>query len=155
MLVRHVEEDGFYIDIAVHPICFLFRHSLELHLKQIVWDGRCLLGEEGRIQQLCKTHNLENLWVETEKIMLAVWSDIPPPEEILLLRQIIGWFQECDASSQSFRYPFNKDLASPLAGKSHINISTLTSAMKDANFFLEGVSGALSDYLSTQRSMWE
>lgn len=154
MLGNHIEEDGFYIDIAVHPICYLYRHSLELHLKQIVWDGRCLLGEEARIQQICNTHGLKPLWDETEKIMLSVWSDLPIPEEVFLLRQIVEWFQDCDPSSQSFRYPFNKKFQSSLSDKTHINLTTLKDAMKVANVFLNGVSGLLSEYMSEQRSLW-
>lgn len=154
MLVRHLNEDGFYIDVGVHPICFLFRHSLELQFKQIVWDGRQLIGEDGRIEQLCSSHSLKPLWSEIEVIMNLVWPNIPFPDEALLIREVVTWFHEADPGSFAFRYPFDKKLQASLSDVRHINLTTLAEAMEASLQFLDGVAGAVSDYLSMQQSAW-
>ncbi len=154
MLARHLNEDGFYIDIGVHPICFLYRHSIELQFKQIVWDGRQLIGEDARIEQLCRSHALTPLWSEIEAIMNQVWPDLPLPDEALLVREVVSWFHEADPGSFAFRYPFDKNLQVSLSEFRHINLSTLVEAMEDSRQFLSGVAGALNEYLSVQRSAW-
>ncbi|MEQ1749550.1 MAG: hypothetical protein ABL974_09025, partial [Prosthecobacter sp.] len=135
MLARHLNEDGFYIDIGVHPICFLYRHSLELQFKQIVWDGRQLIGEDARIEQLCRSHALTPLWSEIEAIMNQVWPDLPFPDEALLVREVVTWFHEVDPGSFAFRYPFDKNLQASLSEFRHINLSTLVAAMEASRQF--------------------
>lgn len=154
MLSKHIDEEGFYKDIAIHPICFLYRHSLELSFKQIVWDGRRLLGEKGRVEELCRSHEIQSLWTEIEAIMNAVWPEVPFPDEALLLREVVAWFHGADPGSFAFRYPFDKKLQSNLTELRHINLSTLVEAMEISTHFLEGVAGAVSEYLSSQRCAW-
>ena len=154
MLARHLNEDGFYIDVGVHPICFLYRHSLELQFKQIVSDGRQLVGEDARVKQLCCSHSLSPLWTEIETIMNKVWPDLPTPEEALLIREVVTWFQQVDPGSFAFRYPFDKDLQASLPDFRYINLTTLVNAMEISLRFLGGVAAAVGEYLSAQRNAW-
>lgn len=154
MLVNHLEEDGFYRDVGIYPIGFMYRHSLELTFKQIVWDGRKLIGEEDRIRELCKSHQIKSLWTEIEAIMNAVWPELPLPPEALLMREVVDWFHEADEKSFSFRYPFDREQQACLEEIRHINLTTLVSAMEVSNQFLSGVAGAISEYLSHQQSSW-
>ncbi|MDI1312435.1 hypothetical protein [Prosthecobacter sp.] len=154
MLSKHIGEEGFYKDLAIHPICFLYRHSLELSFKQIVWDGRRLLGEKARVEELCRSHEIQSLWTEIEAIMNAVWPELPFPEAALILREVVAWFHGADPGSLAFRYPFDKKLQGNLTELSHINLSTLVEAMEISTRFLGGVASAVSEYLSAQRNTW-
>ncbi len=153
MLVSHLEEDGFYKDVGIHPICFMYRHSLELTFKQIVWDGRRLLGEEGRIRELCRNHQIKPLWTEVEKIMRAVWPNEPDPEDATLASEVVSWFHEADERSFSFRYPFDQQQQPCLEGVRHINLTVLVEAMEITNQLLSGVAVGVSEYLSIQKSL--
>lgn len=156
MLVRHLGEDGLYRDVGILPICFMYRHFLELTFKQIVWDGRRLLGEDAKIKELCsgsKAHELVPLWRKIEDITRSVWPNEPLPEEALLMREVVNWFHEADGRSFDFRYPFDQQQQACLEGIRHINLTTLVSAMEVSDFFLSGVAGAMSEYLSHQHSV--
>lgn len=156
-LFKHLNEDGLFIDIGVHPICFLYRHSLELRFKQIVWDGRRLLGEDSHIKKMCsgsKAHQLQPLWNEIETIMESLWPDLPLPKEGELLREIVAWFHASDPGSYSFRYPFDGNQKINLTDFRYINLSILVEAMETSIQFLDGVAGATSEYLSTQQDAW-
>lgn len=156
MLVRHLGEDGLYRDVGILPICFMYRHFLELTFKQIVWDGRRLLGEDARIQELCsggKAHELLPLWNKIEDIMKSVFPDESLPNETLLMREVVNWFHEADGRSFDFRYPFDHQQQACLEGIRHINLTTLVSAMEVSDFFLSGVAGAICEYLSHQQSV--
>jgi len=154
MLARHLNEDGFFIDVGVHPICFLYRHSLELQFKQIVLDGRRLVGKDARVKQLCDSHALTPLWEEIEAIINKVWPELPFPDEALLVREVVAWFQEADPGSFAFRYPFDKNLQASLSDVRHINLSTLVDAMEESQRFLNGVASAIGEYLSAQSNAW-
>jgi hypothetical protein len=153
MLVRHLGEDGLYRDVGILPICFMYRHSLELTFKQIVWDGRRLLGEEGRIREICKSHQIKPLWAEIEKIMSAVWPNEPVTEEALLVREVVSWFHEADERSFSFRYPFDQQQQPCLEGLRHVNLTVLVDAMETTGLLLSGVAGGVTEYLSIQQSL--
>ena len=154
MLAKHIDEDGFYIDIAVHPLCFLYRHSLELRLKQLVWDGRQLLGEDGRLKEICSSHKLLPLWREANKIMQVVWAEVEIPDEIQMLNELVEWFESCDPTSVGFRYPFTANLEPTLPGQTRINITRLFEIMEATGSFLTGATTAISHYLSEQPNDW-
>ncbi len=156
MLVRHFGEDGLYRDVGILPICFMYRHFLELTFKQILWDGRRLLGEDARIQELCsggKAHELLPLWNKIEDIMKLVLPDESLPDETLLMREVSNWIHEADGRSFDFRYPFDQQQQACLEGIRHINLTTLVSAMEASEFFLSGLAGAIRNHLSNQQSI--
>ena len=67
--LKHTKQFGLYgiptEDFRAYPVVFLYRHSLELHMKAVILAGDPLLSlnEEAPIDhaRLLNTHNLETL----------------------------------------------------------------------------------------------
>lgn len=59
LLTNHVESQNRNHDFLVYPICYLYRHHLELQIKQIIYVGRRLLDKSGGHPT---HHKLSDLW---------------------------------------------------------------------------------------------
>ncbi len=90
------------LDTFFFPLAFLYRHSVELLLKAIVFQ---YITDKDERASLIKTsfHNLANLF----QVMIGKSDLEREPEEIVWL---IGYFDslsDIDRESDSFRYPFH------------------------------------------------
>src|SRR4051812_45424815 len=70
MLVRSVAETGRNADTFVYPITFLYRHYLELRLKDLVQMGQELLDQAPDVKL---NHRLDILWGSCREILESVW----------------------------------------------------------------------------------
>ena len=55
--------------VLIFPVIFLFRHYIELTLKQIIEIGNPILGEK---LDCPSTHDINILWDQVKKIIVAV-----------------------------------------------------------------------------------
>lgn len=79
------------LDLCILPLCFLYRHSLELLFKGIFRKSH---------MEISYNHNLYSLY---KKITLEVSND-----QKNIIEDILKIFEKIDASSDAYRYPFNK-----------------------------------------------
>lgn len=138
-LADQVIESGTKHDYLIYPICNLYRHYLELRLKQIIRAGRSLLGEN----DFEKTHDLRALWVEARRILRDLSAYDPEPEGLDLIEPVIEGFARVDPDSTAFRYPEDRSGNTLLATLTHINLPHLASAMAQACDMLEAISTSL------------
>ena len=87
-------------NILVYPICFLYRHYIEIALKGII-DQHIKLGNMGESRD---NHDIIRLF----KIVTKLRKDHDISNFSEEIAQIIKDFNEIDCTSQSFRYPFDK-----------------------------------------------
>lgn len=66
ILVARVLESQHELDFLIYPIVFLYRHYLELRLKELIVAGRELLDLPPDLRQV---HRLDVLWVSCRKIL--------------------------------------------------------------------------------------
>ncbi|MCI0557722.1 MAG: hypothetical protein MN733_04450 [Nitrososphaera sp.] len=102
-----------YRDYDGYPILFLYRHSLELHLKAIVIRGAKLLGliseEKINTQNLWKKHKFVGLLPAVESIFNGMQWDWD--FEVSGLRSwddfcaLVNGIEQIDPQSYNFRYP--------------------------------------------------
>jgi len=116
-LSRHGIKDALF-----YPICFCYRHFIELDLKYLIAETESLYyvlekcgptrGElcESVVSKLADTHSLERLfnWLV---VRLALVTDEPFPREV---GDAIIDLHNFDPTSQVFRYPVSR------GGKVHI-----------------------------------
>lgn len=128
------------LDTLIFPICNLYRHYLELHLKDIINWGRAV-GGKGKNNRY--SHSLEALWSEAEPTILLSWPDFPKSDTVNLGR-IIKEFHETDKSAQEFRYNKKTDGTMSLFNTTHINVRNLKEVMERVGNLLDSASEGLS-----------
>jgi hypothetical protein len=135
-LVNSVLEHSADHDTLVYPIVFLYRHYLELRLKEIIREGSLLLYEE---RDFPKIHDLGELWLPVKSIIERVWAheDSDDSSDLGLVDDVLTEFVAIDPKSMSFRYP------GLLAGVEQINLRHLSQTMERVFFLLDGVSDAI------------
>ena len=107
MAVDHTEK----LDVHVYPAVFLYRHSIELLLKQSIWMSNYLLGQGKSFHK--NSHCLTGLWAKLKhnaKELLA--AEFPlSKEEIEFVEKALQEYETHDLGSDSFRYPIDKKRA--------------------------------------------
>ena len=110
-----------YFDSLVYPIMFLYRHYLEIMLKQLLWEFRSFhliienyhgnmeygTGYSEKDDPILK-HDLIKIWKELRKLIEKAWSD---EEDLSFLANVelrVREFHAIDQGSFAFRYPVNK-----------------------------------------------
>ena len=100
-------------DILTYPMVFLYRHYLELRLKQLIIFGQKALNEPtASRQKLSENHELLELWKSCREILgkLADKRFWPrdPVSRLVGVGMLIGEFYKKDPRGTNFRYPVTK-----------------------------------------------
>src|SRR5262245_27116320 len=74
VLIDRVSGSGGDADVLIYPIVFLYRHHLELRLKQIIRLGHALFHEK---TQLPHSHGLVVLWRKCRPMLERFWPNAP------------------------------------------------------------------------------
>jgi hypothetical protein len=103
-------------DVHYYPIFFVFRHYLEIKLKELIKSLHQYVHQE---EKIVRGHNIDVLWIEC-KTLLIEFSKMDDSEEgapdeedanIADFNLIEGFIKEIsaiDPNSESFRYPVDK-----------------------------------------------
>lgn len=132
-----------HIDLLVYPIVFLYRHHVEISLKEMIESGDFLLGTKFN---KTKTHGLNSLWMEVKRIAKEIWNKEFLEKDFEFIDHIIREFEEYDEKSTSFRY-------AKTSGKKsnphllHINIRHLRDMIEKFNEMLLPIDCRISFYL--------
>ena len=87
LLVETVLKTGQRTDTLIYPVAFLYRHYLELRLKEIIVQGRMLLARQSDFKHV---HQLDViLWNSVRLILEKVWPngrtiDLDAVENVIL-----------------------------------------------------------------------
>ncbi|MEK7981452.1 hypothetical protein N5I81_028340 (plasmid) [Klebsiella michiganensis] len=76
ILIKHIDESGRDQDFLVYPVLFLYRHHIELLIKQIVGLALVLSEEPDTDQYKKDNHNLNTLWLLAKKLLLKLMTAI-------------------------------------------------------------------------------
>jgi len=141
-LVQSLENSpiGFNDSLAL-PIVFLYRHYLELLLKDLIREGNRILGNPPD-PDLPKTHDINKLWQKLKPILIQGYKPhIPNVLEMEAVEGCVAEFAAIDIDSQAFRYPIDKKGNSLrnkpyLQNVSYINLQHLAEKMAGIDGFL-------------------
>lgn len=100
-LMAHLEKTVRGTEKLGAPIVFLYRHHLELALKQLARDCGRLLGRDDVVR---KTHRLDELWRRCLSLLGEV-SECTTIDEMQQTTRLLDEFCRADPTSQAFRYP--------------------------------------------------
>ena len=123
-------------DYIVFPLVFLWRHHLELALKNVIASGRELQGENPTFPA---HHRLRDLW-NTAKAYVVVYGD-PEAPELANVESNISEFERIDPAAIGFRYPRDRSGSSPALTNPPltINLAGLQEGMVAISNFLDAV----------------
>ena len=94
-------------DMLFMPIAYLYRHGLELQLKQIIKLGMDLgvVEDNKKLRDTLSCHNLHRLWNCVKKVIDELDSESSSTKDFSSAEQIILGFHFMDMSGQALRYP--------------------------------------------------
>jgi hypothetical protein len=147
-LIERIADTGFDQDFLVYPICFLYRHYVELSLKDIIGTGQELVDEDSAPPG---GHELRRLWakarIHIEREFSGEISQLNRADE--LVAELAG----TDPTSQTFRYRVDNRGRAHLAGQEVLNLGQFAEAMRELSLFLEGCGCGLGEHLSIKQDL--
>lgn len=123
-----------------YPAAYLYRHHVELFLKELVRLG-VQLGtfEKCEVCGVLGSHDLHNLWKLVKRVALAANPEPAKDKGLAGADQLIQELHQLDSSGQAFRYAARKDGKPSLGGAPRVvNLANLKSRMDALSQFLEG-----------------
>jgi hypothetical protein len=151
LLVQQVGETSRDQDFLVYPIVFLYRHYIELTLKDIITRARYLVERElsEAEKKHLTSHRLDLLWNDFKPLSgdiakAGVWVDLPP-EDIHGIEDYILQISEVDPNSYSLRYAHSKKGEPSLPELlTHINLRHFGELMDRLARYLWGIDTGIS-----------
>ena len=123
-LIEGTIENRSKLDVYVYSAVFLYRHSVELLLKELIWMSNYLLC---RGKTFPHHHKLMDLWSclkSNAKSLLE--SEFPlNKEEVRYVEATLGEIMKHDPESDAFRYPLNKKMQRPHSDINYVNVRSL------------------------------
>jgi hypothetical protein len=144
-VVISIRADVRHPDAFVYPVAYLYRHYLELQLKNVIHQAANLLGKRLGKRELFG-HDLQRLWRRARSLILEVW---PGGEATHLapIDQAVQEFAELDFDGQCFRYFENRDNQRNLQNSPRIlSLDNLMDRMDEAFEILSGCELGIGHY---------
>jgi hypothetical protein len=139
VILEHLREHPRERDSLAFPILFLFRHYLELRLKEVAIRAGILLDAE---EPIVKRHNLSFLWTTTRPLIEKAYPD---DERSILDRAeaAIAKINDLDPDSMRFRYPVTSTGGPSFPGVEYINPADIVDDLQETLELLDGVTEGL------------
>ena len=148
-LFQHAKTVGAIPDFLLFPIAFMWRHAIELSLKEIVAIGRVV---DGRPWGFPEHHRLGDLWREAKPYVIRAGPPDHEGPEVANVEENILELEGIDPSAQGFRYPVARNGDPGLKdAPTLLSLRLLHEAMQAVTNLLEGVSSVQQqglDYLA-------
>ena len=143
-----VKERNGIIDLLVYPICFSFRHGIELYVKALVQAASKFNGSRRAYQ---KNHSIDEYWNMIVEEFDKFDDCVIDKTEIGIAGDIIADFVQIDPTGQVFRYPEDLKGNAHLTGLKLINVEVLADGMKLLHELLEDWHYRLEDLMEYRR----
>lgn len=149
-----------YLDVAVYPIAFLYRHHIELLMKQLIAMLRWKEGMQGNPPA---THNLLNLWNTAEPLLTEQFNDesIDWTQNAHVRRLLTEW-SKIDPNGTAGRYLRDKDGEIHWSGTYRFNLRHFAEIVERLSAYLTEISIGVDytlrqmiDYDTEMRLMYE
>lgn len=135
MVVEAAARDDRNPDVLFFPVAYLYRHCLELTLKDILRisaETGAIVVPELSLKRMLGRHDLRCLWERVREAIEAVWpegerADVDSVESIILE------YDNLDKSGQALRYPADKD------GKPHLSTDLKCVSLHNLKKRMDGV----------------
>lgn len=142
-------------DAIIFPVIFLYRHYLELSLKEIYIH---FSGEEA--PQIIKTlkstnHSLIEIWKKVKPLLEEYTKTEQEQADIEAVEDYINQFHNIDCTSFAFRYPFRKNLEPMLSKRLNIDLNNLKERINELDAYFSGTYSFLAEMKDIERDYAE
>ena len=139
MIMDAVKIDDGNPDDLFFPVAYLYRHHLELMLKELVRLG-VRLGSLESCQDILGGHNLHRLWNEAKHLINELWPD-SPDEDLKTVEQVILQLHKLGSTGQAFRYARDKNRSPYLTNcPQRVDLNNLKLVVDGVSRFLDAAS---------------
>ena len=127
------------------PICYLYRHFVELSLKCLFVKFVCTNEHEFR-DYLNKGHDFVKLWMAIEHKLRELRDRVYSTFSLGCVEHYIKGFDKFDKNSMTLRYPVNKKLE-PMNTDTKLDIYNLYNRMQELYMTFDALSNELDNQL--------
>lgn len=152
ILIRHIDESGRDQDFLVYPVVFLYRHHIELLIKQIIALALGLADEPEKYAYKKDDHNLNSLWSVAQRLVMEV-DDSYRPSDFRPVKGVVKELHLADQRATDFRYARKNDGTRSLEGVRYINTRLFGEKMGAASDCLDGIDNSLRCLLDRDADM--
>jgi hypothetical protein len=118
-LANKVKKEGMITDTVVYPICYTFRHGVELFVKYLIDDLGRLAGTRDEYKQ---SHKLSRNWKRAKRLLPTIETSA---EEIQFIDNVVKDLDRLDSTGMTFRYPETIDRNLLINDLETINIAVI------------------------------
>lgn len=144
-LFKHIDQSPVVpVNFMLFPLAHLWRHHVELSLKQIIAIGRCVDGGAWGFPD--NQHGLTKLWEEAKPYVIQCGppGDTGATGVVANVEANIHEFETINPTAQGFRYSLDRKQRRSLPGAPpNVNLRVLHETMMALANFLSGVTMAL------------
>ena len=137
------------IGYLVFPMVFLYRHFVELSIKQIIALGRYL---EGDGFEFPAHHRLKELW-DDARVLIERVVTAEATADLDAMGVMVEQLDQIDRESFAFRYPRTKGGKPSVVLIQDLNLEVFRSGIEKMASFFEGCSAQLDAYREQADSM--
>ncbi len=156
-LVSMALDNDSLLDVHVQPVCFLYRHGLELLIKDLAWKAHYLatgikIYQQSDWREYGK-HRIYQLWILAKADARRVLeSDFPHDNEVIKQAdKVIRQFERYDPASMSFRYPFEKKIRPSSAKATHVDLTELRENVHKTAGYLSEIFNRVEYYMTEEQ----
>ncbi|NYA15555.1 hypothetical protein [Serratia fonticola] len=142
ILISHIDASGRDQDFLVYPVLFLYRHHIELLIKQIIGLALQLADEPDKYQYKKDNHNLNTLWPLAQKLILEV-DECYRPSDFKIVKEVVKELHHADERATDFRYARRNDGTRSLEGIHYINTRRFGEKMGRVSDLLDAIDNGL------------
>lgn len=135
--------DEYPVHTLIFPIVFLYRHYIELSLKEVVLDASRFITD---VSPTDPKHDLGTLWENARGILPVVWPGAQPAQ-IDAVEACITEISEHDPRAMAFRYPLDTKGNPHLEKLDSIDLQNLMEVMDRIGNFLDCLGEATAQQL--------
>ena len=146
LIIDYVKKNRIEQDALIYPMVFLYRHYIELVLKDIIKDSRKIFDEKVEFPE---THKISSLW-QIVKGYLRRTKDLNNTKDIESVDKIMEEFAIQDPDSMSFRYPEDKKGNELLSNLNNVNLRQIADVVDALHSYFFGVQSILGELLSVK-----
>ena len=110
------------LDTIVYPLCFNYRHIVELYIKYFYFKYSKTNDAEKEIFIEKVSHRLNKAWKKTRPFLQPLLYKINNPIDIMLFNDFINQIDAFDTDSFRMRYPIKKNLSSVHTGPVKLDV---------------------------------
>lgn len=139
---------GPHNDKLLYPTIYLYRHCIELKLKDLILLGVRVgnLIRDEKLEEILTHHELTKLWTKAKRFLQLNYPE--DKEQVSAVEAVVQEFHQIDKDGQTMRYDRDTNLRKRKYDHvhSHISITNLRETMETVYSYLDGRYGGVLDW---------